>query len=347
MSRVVGLDDERRHTAKDDCILAILERTSPPQGLVKSLPNIGVFPYTDGCGLRGMQSNHVTRRALLSGVAAAGVTSLSGCSALSGLTGETRSGSGRYLPGDDRFWGGKPSRVSWFSPQKAVEHQAVLKETGLYELFQYAFGIQGEDLSFLELDRIYYAMPQGLRVYEGAFTANDLRTVFESDAWSMDGEYEGYTLGTVQRYQERAIGVQDGRGIFVDDTAGIEDPRIGVKATIDTVQGTVDPYLEREPDVEAAEKFLDTGVWWEFLTHQQGGLQGLRSEANSFSVVSSDAYRVKKLFGFTRGSEIREDEATAFATGMEDTVFSLTDPSYTRVDTVVVLEETHSFASWR
>ena len=293
-----------------------------------------------------MQSNQVTRRALLSGVGAAGAASVAGCATRSGVTAGSASGSGRYLPGDDRFWGGGISTVSWFYPPAALEHESVLWETGLFGLFEFAFGLQGASLSFEELTLVYDAMPQELQVFEGSFTATDLQETIESGAVSMDGEYEGYRLGTVQSYPERATGLQDGRGIFVDDTSTIENSHVGVKAAIDTASGAVEPYMASQSDVEAAEKFLDTELWWEFCTHQHERLQGLRSEATSFTVLSGDAYRVKKLFGFTPGSEIHADEATAFATGMDDSVFGLEDPAFTRVDNVVVFEETHSFADW-
>lgn len=117
-------------------------------------------------------------------------------------------------------------------------------------------------------------MSQKPQVVEGSVTAPDLRGLFESDALSLDTKYKGYTLGRVQRYPAQAIGLQDGRRIFVDDTNGIDDPLNGVKATIDTVQGTVDPYLEREPNIEAAEKFLDTTLSWEYLSHTHERLQG-------------------------------------------------------------------------
>lgn len=183
-------------------------------------------------------------------------------------------------------------------------------------------------------------------MFEGSFSAGDLEGAFDGEAVSMGGEYKGYRLGTVERYPGRAMGLRDGRGIFVDDTSTIENPRVGVMAAIDTVNGAVEPYLASQSDVEAAEKFLDTGLWLEFLPHQHERLQGLRSEANSFTVLSEEEFRVKKLFGFTPGSEIREEEVTAFAVGMDDSVFGLGDPSYTRVDNVVVFEEPQSFADW-
>lgn len=307
---------------------------------------VGGWPYYWGCGWGRMQSNHVTRRALLSGVAAAGAASVAGCATRSGVTAGSVSGSGWYLPGGDRFWGGDLSAVSWFSPKAALEHESLLRETELLEFFEFAFGLQGASLSFEELTLVYYAMPQELRVFEGSFTTTNLQEAFQAATVSMDGEYKGYRLGTVQSYQDRAIGLQDGRGIFVDDSSAIENPRVGVKAAIDTASGAVEPYLASQSDVEPAEKFLDTELWWEFRSHQHEHLQGLRSEANSFTVLSGDAYRVKKLFGFTPGSEIREEEATAFAVGMDDSVFGLEAPSYTRVDNVVVFEETHSFADW-
>lgn len=292
-----------------------------------------------------MQSNHVSRRALLSGIAAGGTTAWAGCAGLRGASGDTASG--RYLPGDDRFWGGHISTVAWFYPQAALEHESVLRETGLFQLFQFAFGVNGQKLSFEDLSLVYYAMPQELQVFEGSFSANWLQDVFESGAVSMDGEYKGYRLGTVQSHHERAMALQDGRGIFVDDTSAIEDTRVGVKTVIDTVNGAVEPYLDSQSDVEAAEKFLDTGLWWEFHTHQHERLPGLRSEANSFTVLNDEEYRMKKLFGFTPGSKIRETEATAFAVGMDDTVFGVENPEYTQVDNVVVLEETQRFANWK
>lgn len=293
-----------------------------------------------------MQSNHLTRRGLLSGVATAGTAALAGCAGLGSLTGDSSSGSGRYLPGDDRFWGGDISTVTWFYPQAALEHESVLRDTGLLDLFRFAFGLQGEALSFEDLSQVYYAKPQELQVFAGVFSTSDLERAVDSEEVSMEGEYEGYQLGTVERFPGRAMGLRDGRGIFVDDTAAIEEPRVGVMAAIDTVNGAVEPYLASQPDMEAAEKFLDTELWWEFLPHQHERLQGLRSEANSFTVLSEEEYRVTKLFGFTPGSKIREDEATAYAVGMDDSVFGLEDPAYTRIDNVVVLEETRSFANW-
>lgn len=62
---------------------------------------------------------------------------------------------------------------------------------------------------------------------EGSFTATDLQDGFESGAVMMDGEIEGCTLSTVQSYRERAMGLQDGRRLFVDDTPAIKNPRKG------------------------------------------------------------------------------------------------------------------------
>lgn len=56
------------------------------------------------------------------------------------------------------------------------------------------------------------------------------------------------------------------------------------------------------------------------------------SHHGEVTILNEEEYRFKKLFGFTPESEVRDDEATAFAFGMDDSVIGLEGPALTRVD---------------
>ena len=289
-----------------------------------------------------MQPDCTARRSVLTSLATMGSLALAGCSSLNSLTGAgTPSGSGRYLPGGTAFWGDRLESAAWFNTQAAYENKDALKQGGLYEIFQFAFGVSGDDVSFDDFEQIYYAMDLGLTVFEGADAAL-MKSVLEDNGLELTDEYHGYELGTITGYSTRAIGIQDGRAIFVEESGGLPEPVVGLKAVIDTVRGEVEPYLGSFPDVDAAEKFLDRDLFWEFRPHHAGRLEGLRSIASSFSVLN-EKFRVKAIYGFDPAAEIREDEVTTYATGRENHVFGLNAPSYDRVENVVVFEETRSF----
>lgn len=59
-------------------------------------------------------------------------------------------------------WAGTFRRCPWIYTQTALEQESVLRETRLFKLFQFAFGLQGESLSFEDLTLVSYAMPQEL-----------------------------------------------------------------------------------------------------------------------------------------------------------------------------------------
>lgn len=293
-------------------------------------------------GVVVMQPDCTSRRSVLTSLATTGSLAVAGCSSLNSLTGPgSPSGSGRYLPGGTNFWGDRLESAAWFNTQAAYENKDALKQDGLYEIFQFAFGISGNDVSFDDFEQIYYAMDLGLTVFEGAEAAL-MKSVLEKNGLELTGEYHGYEVGTLTGYSTRAIGIQDGRAIFVEESERLPGPMVGLNAVIDTVRGEVEPYLGSLPDVGAAEKFLDRDFFWEFRPHHAGRLEGLRFIASSFNVLD-EKFRVKAIYGFDPEAEIREEEVTTYATGREDHVFGLNAPSYDRVENVVVFEETRSF----
>lgn len=285
-----------------------------------------------------MTLQQTNRRQLLRGLAVAGSIGLAGCSQLQSVTGG--GDSTRYIPSD--VDGLSVSSVGWFRPSTAYQHREALGEQGLYELFQAGSQIAGDSIKFKDVDLEFRNLNNDILVAEGDFTTDDLRDVSAGTGYNEGETYQGYQLAT-SGYDRTGFGMTDGRGIVV--SRGEDSLRL-VRAVIDTINGELSPYLGSEPDVDAAEKFLDTDFYWVFEPDVPNDLPGLRSRGRSFTVVEDGQFRSKTMLGFEPDSEIKKEAVLNYAVNGESTgMFGFSDPSYSSVQNVVLIEETRSLSS--
>jgi hypothetical protein len=298
------------------------------------------------CESDDMDSEFTRRRALRLGAATASVGavgSVAGCNSIPFLGGGGKTlayNNALFAPGD--VPGTDEGYVFTYSDYEILRNNEDNLENGTatYEDDTESFPFEQMGVDFDSTDANLAILAVGGHT-TGSFEASDVGSSLESNGFSEDGSYSGYTL---YAGEERTVGVKDGAAVYATarDTAGY-DRGSAVETIVDTKAGDGNRYAETDEEYSALDEHVyddavvvigGTGGLIQFFA---GDIENVVGWAISGRISGGGTQYIKSAHVFKSESDANVDTVRQWAQN-SDLFADATDLSATQDGRVVTVE---------
>ena len=293
-----------------------------------------------------MGSDFTRRKALRLGAATASVGavgSVAGCSYIPFLGGSGKTlayNNALFAPGD--VSGTEDGYVFTYSDYKSLRNNEDNLENGTasYQEDTESFPFRQMGVDFDSTDANLAILAVGGHT-TGSFKKSDVGSSLESNGFSEDGSYSGYTLYTGE---ERTVGVKDGAAVYATarDAEGY-DRQSAIETIVDTKAGDGTRYAENDDDYSTLDEHvyddavIALGGTGGLIAFFAGDFENVAGWAISGRISGGGTQYIKSAHVFESESDVNVDEVEQWA--QDSSLFTdATDLSASQDGRVVTVE---------